>query len=978
MNDLHASRDPVSPAFASGSSGPNLEPRAQSNGGSSSRTSPPTPRHSNAADLWPLVELLLRSWSWLLASVVLCGALAFACGLLFWRTSWTAPAQLIRYDSPSAAEVFGARQTAEQTLPSILHSPELIERVVSKASPPISASALAASVKVMPEHDSDIIVVTVTGRDREATKDLVNLYAREATRFTQGMQAKAANEVAQFATWQLSQVESEIAAENPSDLELPAAPMTAKVALSTSTLVARIEAARADLADLLGRYTEAHPFVRQKRAAIAALESEYASSTSAGNNGDNGHSPTNRFSFRQRDPELIRGRLQALETARLTLAARREAARSLAENPPGYCQVLAVATENDLVKHGRRTKAAFFAAFSGLLGFLGAAATILLIEVVDDRLKNAADVKRVAGLRVLAVAGDFEMMSAAQKESWAFRAWTCLQGRLSPSPNHGLVCGVTSSCRGEGRSTWISLLARTASQQGFRVLTITTRPATENSVPDRAAVGAGPGGATPDRLTVSGNVPAAGLDVLASPAEVAQKLMGEETEPIVHIPLPGWVWNLERRKHWHEALRHWSQIENVVILVELPPASEPEAVLLAENLPNVIWLAASGKAKAAETREQLETLRHARCRLAGAVLNRAPGSLLQRRFRRWLDLAAVSFALFVSTLYGAEETLQPAGGSGDRQAETNRPFALVSSRERAGWQRRLTLGPGDVVDCALFGEPTLTQVGVIIGPDGRLSYLEAQDVQATGLTVDELRERMDQELGKFRRAPQTIITPVAYRSKKYFLLGSVVQSGVFTLDRPITIVEAVARARGLQSALQDRNLVEVADLQRSFLIREGRRLPVDFERLFERGDLSQNAALAPDDYLYFPTADLKQVYIVGEVQTPGVTPWTEEMSALRAIAAQGGFTDRAWKKRVLVIRGSLDSPQATVVDAAAVLSARTMDFKLEPGDIVYVHRRPWVRAEEIVDLAATAFIQSAIIVWTGIHAGPLITSPIIR
>jgi len=43
---------------------------------------------------------------------------------------------------------------------------------------------------------------------------------------------------------------------------------------------------------------------------------------------------------------------------------------------------------------------------------------------------------------------------------------------------------------------------------------------------------------------------------------------------------------------------------------------------------------------------------------------------------------------------------------------------------------------------------------------------------------------MDGELAKYRRAPRSIITPVTFSSKKYFLLGSVAREGVFTLDRP--------------------------------------------------------------------------------------------------------------------------------------------------------------------------------------------------
>jgi protein involved in polysaccharide export with SLBB domain/capsular polysaccharide biosynthesis protein len=964
----------------------------------------------NAADVLPLAETVWRHWWWLIIGGAALGILGFAGGWMFWKTSYTAPAQLIRYDSPNAEQVFGARQAAPATLPSILHSPELLQRAGAKADPPVPADILNKNLRVMPEHDSDIIVVAVTGQNPEAAVALANLYAREAVRFTQDMQAKAANEIIQFATEQLAQIETEINSASRQGTNFTPGASPAMMVPRPSILIEKIQGARDDLAGLLGKYTDAHPLVQAKRAEIDALEKELSPQNPPGG-------ATNGFLPAETGRDVIVSKLQSLETARLTLIARRQVAEALAANPPGYCQLLAPATEKELVKHGRGAKIILLGAFMGLLGFAGAAAMVLLIEVMDDRLKSAADVKRVARLPVLAVAENFERLTGAQKENWAFRAWTSLQGRLSLSPNHGLVCGITSANHGEGRSAWVNQLARAANQLGFRVLTIATRP-TRPTVETAGSAGQTESERNSITFAVNGseagyakvNCPHCGQGIeypadtqensfscpecsqavvvparqemalqqnaLASPAEVARKLMGSEPQPILHIPLPGWVWNLERRKQWQAALRDWSQIENVVILVELPPASDPEAVLLAENLPNVVWLAASGQAGAAQTREQLETLRHARCKLAGAVLNRAPASIFQKRFCRWLNGAAVLCALNFSVLRAAENAGPPAATN--QPAGTNLSFSVVSPAQRAGWQRRLTLGAGDVLNFSLYGEPTLTQVGVPIGPDGRVGFLEAQDVQAAGLTVDELRARLDEELAKYRRAPRSIITPVAFNSKKYFLLGSVAREGVFTLDRPLTIVEAVARARGFQTALQRRNLVEVADLQRAFLARHGERLTVDFEKLFQRGDLSQNIPLAPDDYLYFPPADLKQVYVLGEVMTPGIAPGTAEASALRAIAERGGFTHRAWKKKILVVRGSLDHPQAFVVDADAVLSARAPDFKLEPDDIVYVHYRPWIRAEELLDLAATAFVQSAVISWTGIHAGPLITTPIIQ
>ena len=56
---------------------------------------------------------------------------------------------------------------------------------------------------------------------------------------------------------------------------------------------------------------------------------------------------------------------------------------------------------------------------------------------------------------------------------------------------------------------------------------------------------------------------------------------------------------------------------------------------------------------------------------------------------------------------------------------------------------------------------------------------------------------------------------------------------MFVLERPITVLEAIARAHGLETGLVDRNVIDVADLQRSFLMRGGRRIALNFEKLFQ-------------------------------------------------------------------------------------------------------------------------------------------------
>jgi len=308
-------------------------------------------------------------------------------------------------------------------------------------------------------------------------------------------------------------------------------------------------------------------------------------------------------------------------------------------------------------------------------------------------------------------------------------------------------------------------------------------------------------------------------------------------------------------------------------------------------------------------------------------------------------------------------------------AVTNRLFSASQPGQRAEWQRRLTLGPGDTLNFSLFERPETAKRDVPIGPDGRVTFLQAEDIMATGLTIDELRAAFDKELGKFYNSPRTIITPGVYNSKKYYLLGSVTRKGVFPLNRPTTMIEAIAQAGGLETGLFDQNTVELADLSHSFMIRGGQRFPVDFEQLFQRGDLSQNIPLEPDDYVFFASAAANQIFVVGAVLGQGVVPFTPNASLISAITARGGFMDKAYQSRVLVVRGSLNKPECIIVDAKAILAGEKQDFRLEPKDIVYVSRRPWARAEEILDTATVAFIQSAVVTYTGFNVRPLIQDP---
>jgi polysaccharide export outer membrane protein len=1010
-----------------------------------------THRSAPKVDFWVVVDALTHRWHWLAIGAILFGAGFFELGSWYIKPKFTANAQLLRDDTSS--EFFKQTPMTPETFAGLLRSPELLRRVGSQADPPIPPEKLTKLIKIEPEPDSDLVKVQLAAFEPHEAVDLLNEFLKQAVDFTKDFQKSQAAKLSNdYLNKQVAQMDSDIkvlqeqfrgiTASSQTNLQAQpgenakSAPQPA-VVMNPSQLIAiqkqreRLDALFTQLNDLLAKYTEKHPSVQATREQIEDLQKQLAKLPPGVTNSPTlaaqvANSLVRPPDAANPDSQIFQIRLLSLEESHAQLKSRQREAELYASNPPGLARVFAEASMKTVQAGMRGVKIGVVSVFGGVLGLGASLSLILLIELIDRRLRTTEDLVRVTKLPLLTTLGNLERMETDEKTQWAFRAWTMLQGRLSPSANHGLVCGITSSEAREGRSTWIKLLAEAASMTGFRVLTIATRPSPTHFADEEPAGLLSEeqqmnesGDANSHALETNGfnhsNHPLNGngsqtlaSNVLSSPAKVTEQLTGPNSQPVVHIPLPGWVWNLERRKQWREALNHWRKIDNLVILVELPPACVAEAVLLGSNLPNLVWLADSGKADAGETREQLNTLRDARCNLVGAVLNRQQSVPLRKRFPRWIGCLMISSAFGSAAIAQdvplAQSQSPDAKGSPVEMAvaqpvnrgasfselpadppepaldlQTNLAFSVVNPSQRAVWQQHLTLGPGDVLNLGLYGAPELARAEVSIGPDGRISYLEAQDVHADGLTIDELRAALDKELANYRRAPRTMITPVAFRSKRYYILGKVMTKGVYTLDRPMTVLEAIARAHGLENGLVDRNVVDLADFQKSFLARGGKRYRLNFEKLFQDGDLSQNIPIEPGDYIYFPSTDVKEVYVVGEVRLPGAVTYNPDITIMAAITERGGYSDRAYKSKVVVVRGSLNNPQTFAVNTRAILNGKEPDFKLQPRDIIYVNSRPFIKVEELADLAVTAFIQSLITSWVGVDiVRPFSQNPIFK
>ena len=267
------------------------------------------------------------------------------------------------------------------------------------------------------------------------------------------------------------------------------------------------------------------------------------------------------------------------------------------------------------------------------------------------------------------------------------------------------------------------------------------------------------------------------------------------------------------------------------------------------------------------------------------------------------------------------------------------------------------LGVSDLVEIEQLGVANTRQECRIM-PDGLLYYQTVPGTKATGLTLPDLKARLETSLREYYRNPQVSIILRNVSSQRVWVLGRVNTPGLYPLAGPTSVLEAIAKAGGLFSSRFSGTTEELADLQHSFVVRNGEFLPIDFVKLLRRGDLSQNVYLKSGDYVYLPSALNSEVYVLGAVRLPKTVGFKDQVTLVSAVAEAKGLLPGAYAQRAVIIRGSLVAPSIATVNLNRIMMGKDPDVALQPRDIVWIPNSPWDRVETYTKMILNTFVRT--------------------
>ena len=278
-------------------------------------------------------------------------------------------------------------------------------------------------------------------------------------------------------------------------------------------------------------------------------------------------------------------------------------------------------------------------------------------------------------------------------------------------------------------------------------------------------------------------------------------------------------------------------------------------------------------------------------------------------------------------------------------ADDGPPVGLdVSAREPYRFR------PGDTVEISVWGIDEMTRT-VPLGPDGMLSYILVGRIRAQGRTAEEIGAEIEDRLKRYVRNPQVTVIGKEFAGNYAVVLGGGINDpGLKQIRNDTTLGALLAMAGGLKVSGGVSNPIDLADLNNSFLARDGRLLDLDLSALL-KGDMSQDVLVRPSDFLYVPSSVSAEnkIFVVGQVKTPKVVRYNNSITFVEAVMEAGGPTSDAWERQAFVVGGSLREPVVTEVNARSVLTGHEKNFYLKQGDIVFVPMHPLGKIRQVMD-----------------------------
>jgi polysaccharide export outer membrane protein len=157
-----------------------------------------------------------------------------------------------------------------------------------------------------------------------------------------------------------------------------------------------------------------------------------------------------------------------------------------------------------------------------------------------------------------------------------------------------------------------------------------------------------------------------------------------------------------------------------------------------------------------------------------------------------------------------------------------------------------TLQQGDTLEVSVWGEENLTRQLRVL-PDGSVTFPLVGRLEVVGKSSTQVEQQLTKKLAEFIPDAEVTVVITNIEGNSIFILGKVVKPGEIVMPGPISVLQALSIAGGLDK-FADRDEIKIIRGKGS----NQKIMPVNYKGLIDGKDLSTNYQLKAGDTLLVP------------------------------------------------------------------------------------------------------------------------------
>ncbi len=157
------------------------------------------------------------------------------------------------------------------------------------------------------------------------------------------------------------------------------------------------------------------------------------------------------------------------------------------------------------------------------------------------------------------------------------------------------------------------------------------------------------------------------------------------------------------------------------------------------------------------------------------------------------------------------------------------------------------IGNGDILEIVTWKEPDFSRDEIIVRLDGKISFPLLDDVQAASLTPKQLKNNIEEKLKAFVSSPSVTVTVRNASSKRFYILGEIVNTGEYSIVKKLTVLQAFALAGGFTEWASKKEII-------LFRREDGKEkvIRINYKKIIKGDDFNQNVYIEADDTIIVP------------------------------------------------------------------------------------------------------------------------------